>query len=58
MILSAVYAAGFRAVFPQKPLEFLCIQALRDCRQVYDTDRNARGQKPAFTEDLSTPVLI
>ena len=31
---------------------------MRDCCQVYDADRAARGQKPAFTEDLSTPVLI
>jgi hypothetical protein len=45
-------------VFSQKLFQFPCIQAMRYCCQIYDTDRAARGQKPAFTENLSTPVLI
>ena len=44
-------------MFPQKPLQFLRIQTIRDLEEVHDTD-TARGQKPAFTEDLDAPVLI
>ena len=58
MILNTVYAAGFRAVFSQKPFQFLCIKVMRYCRKVYDTDRAVRRQKPAFTENLNAPILI
>jgi hypothetical protein len=57
MILSTAETADLRAIFPQKPLQFLRIQAIRDLAEVHDAHR-ARGQKPAFTEDLNAPVLI
>jgi hypothetical protein len=57
VILSNAETANLRAIFPQKPLEVLRVQALRDGSQIYDADR-AGGQKPAFTEDLNAPVLI
>jgi hypothetical protein len=56
-ILSTAETADLRAIFPQKPLQVLRIQAIRDLAEVHDADK-ARGQKPAFTEDLNAPVLI
>ena len=44
-------------MFPQKPLQFLRIQAFRDVEKVHEADRVGR-QKLGFTEDLDAPVLI
>jgi len=57
MTLSPAETASLRAIFPQKPLQLLRIQAIRDLAEVHEADR-ARGQKPTFTEDLNAPVLI
>ena len=57
MTLSPAETASLRAVFPKKPLQFLRIQAIRDLAEVHKTNL-ARGQKPAFTEDVDAPVLI
>jgi hypothetical protein len=57
MILRTAETANLRAIFPQKSLQLLLIQAIRDVSKIYDADR-AGGQKPAFTEDLNAPVLI
>ena len=57
MILGAPETAYLRAIFPQKRLQLLRIQATRDLAEVHDADR-AGGQKPAFTEDLNASVLI
>jgi hypothetical protein len=57
MIMSTAETASLRTIFPQKPLQLLRVQALRDLAEVYDTDR-AGGQKPAFTKNLNAPVLI
>jgi hypothetical protein len=48
VILSPVETASHRTIFPQKPLQLLRVQALRDVSKIYDADR-AGGQKPAFT---------
>jgi len=56
-VKSIAETASLRAVFPQKPFQFLGIQAIRNIAEVHEADR-ARGQKPAFTEDLDAPVLI
>jgi hypothetical protein len=57
MILSTAETASLRTIFPQKPLQLLRVQALRDVSKIYDADRTG-GQIPAFTEDLNAPVLI
>jgi hypothetical protein len=57
MIWNTVETARLRALFPQKPLQFLRIQAVWDLEQVHDTDRR-RGQKPTFTQDLDARVLV
>jgi hypothetical protein len=57
MILSTAETADIRAIFPQKPLQFLRIQPIRDLAEVHETDRAGR-QKSALTKNLSTPVLI
>jgi len=57
MILSTAETADLRAIFPQKPLQLLRIQAIRDLAEVHHADR-AGGQKRGFTEDLNAPVLI
>jgi hypothetical protein len=57
MILSTAETASLRTIFPQKPLQFLRVQALRDLSKIYDADR-AGGQKPAFTKNLNAPVRI
>ena len=44
MILSPAETASLRAIFPQKPLQFLRIQAIRDLAEVHKADR-AHGQK-------------
>jgi hypothetical protein len=56
-MLSTAETASLRAIFPQKPLQLVRVQALRGLAEVYDTER-AGGQKPVFTEDLDAPVLI
>jgi hypothetical protein len=56
MILSTAETADVRSIFPQKRLQLLRIQAIRDPAEVHEADR-ARGQ-PAFTEDLNAPVRI
>jgi len=56
MILSPAETASLRAVFPLKPRQFLCIQALRDLAEVHEADR-ARGQKSAF-EPYLEPVRV
>ena len=57
MILSTAETADVRPIFPQKPLQLLRIQAIRDPAEVHDADRT-RGRKPAFTQDLNAPVRI
>ena len=57
MILSTAETASLRTIFPQKPLQLLRVQALRDVSEIYDAD-GTRGQRPAFTQDLNAPVLI
>jgi hypothetical protein len=57
MILSTAETADVRPIFPQKRLQLLRIQAIRDLAEVHDADR-ARGRKPAFTENLNAPVRI
>ena len=47
-----------RSILPQIPLRFLRIEAIWDLAEVHDGQGRARGQKPAFTEDLYAPVLI
>jgi hypothetical protein len=56
-MLSTVETASLRAIFPQKCLQFLRVQALRDVSEIYDADRT-RWQKPRFSEDLDALVLI
>ena len=57
MILSSAETASLRTIFPEKPRQLLRVQALRDVSEIYNADR-AGGQKPAFTKNLNTPVLI
>ena len=56
-MMIAAETADVRPIFPQKPLQLLRIQAIRDLAEVHDADR-ARGRKAAFTEDLNAPVRI
>ncbi len=49
--------ASLSAVSPQKLLQFIRVQAIRDPAKVHDAE-TAREQKPAFIEDLNAPVLI
>jgi hypothetical protein len=57
MILGTAETADVRTIFPQKRLQLLRIQAVRDLAEVHDADRAIR-QRPAFTEDLDAFVLI
>jgi hypothetical protein len=55
--LSTAETASLPAIFPQIPFQFLCVKARRELEKVDESDR-AGGQKPAFIEDLSTPVVM